>query len=42
MQRKCDERSMNLFYWLRAYRYASDMTLMQALEENLGYPTEKL
>jgi len=25
-------------YWLRANRYAGDMTLMQALKENLGDP----
>ena len=32
------ERSRHLIYWLRAYCYTGDMTLMRALKENLGDP----
>jgi len=32
------QRSRHLIYWLRADRYSGDMTLKQALKENLGDP----
>jgi len=38
MQRKCEAAQQIPVYGLRAYRYAGDMTLMQALQENLGDP----
>jgi len=38
MQRKCEEAQQKPVYGPRAYRYAGDMTLMQALKGNLGDP----
>jgi hypothetical protein len=38
MLRKCERAQQIPVYRLRAYRYAGDMTLMQALKENLGDP----
>ena len=38
MLRRCERAQQIPVYGLRAYRYAGDMTLMQALKENLGDP----
>jgi hypothetical protein len=42
MQWKCERVQQIPVYRLHAFRYAGDMTLMQALKENLGDPAEKL
>ena len=35
MQRRCEQAQQGPVYGLRAYRYAGDMTLMQALGREL-------